>query len=101
VKPAEFHAEALEEYDAGLAHYAGVDAELARQFREAFVEVRERVQATPKLYAEDDDAGCRVAPVRGFPYALHYLELNEFVWVIAVAHHRRPPCYWLNRLSRS
>ena len=98
MKPARFHPDALAEHDEGLAHYAQVDDELARRFRLAVLEARERVQATPKLYAEDDDTGCRTAPVHGFPYALHYLEFDEFVWVIAVAHHRRRPGYWQGRL---
>jgi len=101
VKPARFHPEALEEYDDGLAHYAGVEDDLARRFRVAVVEARERVRAAPKLYAEDDDTGCRAAPVHGFPYVLHYLELDEFIWVIAVAHNRRRPGYWLDRLRRA
>jgi toxin ParE1/3/4 len=101
VKPVEVHVEALEEYDKGLAYYADIDDGLARRFQEAFVDARERMRATPKLYAEDDETGCRIAPIKGFPYALHYLELDEFIWVIAIAHYGRRPGYWLNRLRRT
>ena len=101
MKPARFHPEALEEYDQGLAYYAGkVDDDLAAQFRGAVETVRDRARETPKLYAEDEETGCREALVRGFPYSLHCPELDDYIWVVAVAHHRRRPRYWVNRLRR-
>ena len=39
----------------------------------------------------------RRAPVNRFPYHLVYPETPEFLWVIAVAHDRRRPKYWLPR----
>ena len=33
-----------------------------------------------------------------FPFSLYYIERTEDVWVIAVAHHRRRPGYWKERV---
>jgi len=44
-----------------------------------------------------EELNVRRAPVDRFPYHLVYLETPEFLWVIAVAHDRRQPRYWLPR----
>jgi toxin ParE1/3/4 len=36
--------------------------------------------------------------VRRFPYTIFYLELAEQIWIAAVAHQRRRPGYWRNRM---
>jgi toxin ParE1/3/4 len=38
--------------------------------------------------------------VDGFPYSILYSVEEAEVFVIAVAHHRRRPNYWLERLDR-
>ena len=35
-----------------------------------------------------------------FPYSLIYSIESEQVWVVAVAHHRRRPGYWQDRIDR-
>ena len=35
-----------------------------------------------------------------FPYFLIYSIESEQVWVVAVAHHRRRPGYWQDRIDR-
>ncbi len=40
----------------------------------------------------------RRVQIRRFPYSLVYAERDEFLIVIAVAHHRRRPDYWLRRI---
>lgn len=42
--------------------------------------------------------GTRRVQVRRFPYALVYTIRNEQLVILAVAHHRRRPEYWLRRL---
>ncbi|HEX2191461.1 MAG TPA: type II toxin-antitoxin system RelE/ParE family toxin [Longimicrobiaceae bacterium] len=42
-------------------------------------------------------AGTRRLQVRRFPYAPIYTARNEQLVVLAVAHHRRRPEYWLRR----
>ena len=35
--------------------------------------------------------------VRRFPYIIFYVELEEAIWIVAVAHGRRRPDYWRRR----
>lgn len=40
----------------------------------------------------------RRVQIRRFPYSLVYAEREDSLIVIAVAHHRRRPDYWLRRI---
>ena len=44
------------------------------------------------------DPTIRRRPVRRFPYHVVYLELPNRLQVLAVAHDRRKPAYWVGRL---
>ncbi|QSQ22682.1 type II toxin-antitoxin system RelE/ParE family toxin [Pyxidicoccus parkwayensis] len=44
--------------------------------------------------------GVRVAVMRRYPFVLPYLAREEWVVVLAVAHVRKRPGYWLRRLKR-
>jgi toxin ParE1/3/4 len=69
---------------------------LGGEFRREFKEVLKRVRAHPKWFRMDED-GLRYASLTRFPYAIIFLELDDQVWIAAVAHHKRRPGYWLNR----
>jgi plasmid stabilization system protein ParE len=43
-------------------------------------------------------AGTRRKTLRGFPYSIIYLQGPGSIDVVAVAHQRRDPGYWLDRL---
>jgi toxin ParE1/3/4 len=99
VKPARYHSEALSELDSAADGYAGIDDDLAREFRGAHRDARERIKANPKMYAVDDDTLCREAPLKKFPYSLHYMEFDDCIWILAVAHQKRRKGYWIDRLK--
>jgi hypothetical protein len=42
----------------------------------------------------------RSARVAGFPYSVAFVELENELRVIAIAHDKRKPGYWLKRLDR-
>ncbi len=44
-------------------------------------------------------ARARRVPVRGFPYHVVYLETASAIRILAFAHTRRRPGYWLSRLD--
>jgi plasmid stabilization system protein ParE len=46
-----------------------------------------------------DDLVLRQARVRRFPYHVGYLLTDEEIRVLAIAHNRRRPGYWLSRGS--
>jgi len=41
----------------------------------------------------------RRRPVQGFPYHVVYIELPDHLRVLAIAHDRRRPGYWMGRLG--
>ena len=45
------------------------------------------------------DLTIRRRPVRRFPYHVVYLELPDRLQILAIAHDRRRPAYWMGRLS--
>jgi hypothetical protein len=42
----------------------------------------------------------RMGRVRGFPYTIPFRPQGAIALVVAVAHHKRRPDYWLARLRR-
>jgi len=48
-------------------------------------------------------AGCpkvRKCRLARFPFSIYYVERSEDIWVLAVAHAKRCPGYWAERLDR-
>ena len=73
----------------GLEFLTAVDAAAAR------IEENPRIGSlTPGI----DDDGIRRVSVRRFPYHVVYIELPDRLQVLAVAHDRRRPAYWVGRL---
>jgi toxin ParE1/3/4 len=97
MKPATLHEDAEAELREALDHYArqreGLDGEFRREFEAAL----ERVRENPLLYAVENDDGVRYCPLRRFPFTLVYVDLEDCIWVAAVAHQRRRPRYWASR----
>jgi plasmid stabilization system protein ParE len=73
----------------GLEFLAAVDAAVTR------IEENPGIGSRPP--GVGDDAIRRVF-VRRFPYHVVYLELPDRLQVLAVAHDRRRPAYWVGRL---
>ena len=69
----------------------------AGEFRQEFEVRLRRVQENPQAYAAEDDAKVRYCPLRRFLYTLVYVELDERIWVAAVANQRRRPRYLVRR----
>jgi toxin ParE1/3/4 len=99
VKPFTIHADAEAELRKALESYEQQRAGLGGEFREEFEAALQRVRQNPFLYAVEDESGARHCPLRRFPYTLIYLDLEDHVWIVAVAHQRRRPGYWTRRLS--
>jgi plasmid stabilization system protein ParE len=48
-----------------------------------------------------DGAAIRVLPCRGYPYVVAWCVVEDVCVVLAVAHTRRRPGYWLYRAARA
>jgi toxin ParE1/3/4 len=97
MKPATLHAEAEDELRETLDSYESKKTGLGGEFRREFEAALQRVRENPQAYAAEDDSGIRYCPLHQFPYSLAYVELDDRIWVAAVAHHRRRPRYWARR----
>lgn len=93
MKPALLHEEAEAELREALDYYAGQRAGLDGELRREFEAALQRVRESPLLHATEDDDGVRYCPLRWFPYNLVYVDREDCIWVVAVAHQRRRPRY--------
>jgi toxin ParE1/3/4 len=97
VKPIIIHTEAIREFDSAIAYYEdqkiGLGLDLLSQVEEALG----KIQQNPNLGTQHTIAGVLRYVIQGFPYLIFYVELEEFIWVIAIAHGKRRPNYWKKR----
>ncbi len=97
MKPVTLHEAAEAELREALAYFEGQRAGLGGELRREFETALERVRTNPLAYAIEDNVGVRYGPLRRFPYMLVYVDLDDRIWVAALAHHRRHPRYWASR----
>jgi toxin ParE1/3/4 len=97
VRPFAIHADAEAELREALAYYEQQRTGLGREFRAEFEAALNRVRQNPLAYAAEDESGVRFCPFHRFSYTLVYLDLDDRVWVAAVAHQSRRPGYWARR----
>ena len=75
---------------------------LGTDFLEAVDTVVARIAGTPRMGAlvpGVSDQAIRRRPVRRFPYHVVYMELPDRLQILAIAHDRRRPRYWVGRLG--
>ena len=98
VSPAhlEFHPDAIAEARAAREWYAKHNPAAADAFMAELDRAVELILSAPQrwpLYLH----GTRRYLLRRFPYSIVYREIYGVVRVVAVAHGRRRPEYWINR----
>lgn len=70
----------------------GLGVDLTAEVEHAINRLEENPHIGPQL-----ERGTRKLRVNRFPYNLVYRILPDEVLVLAIAHHRRRPAYWLDR----
>jgi hypothetical protein len=98
LKRAIFHPQADDELAEAIAYYAKKAEGLGEQFYEAMGQLTAEIEAAPQLHRPWRH-GTRRHFNRRFPYALIYVERPTHLAVIAVAHFKRRPGYWRERLG--
>ncbi len=96
-----FHPDALAEYEAAAAWYAQRSEAAALTFATRVDAAIESICALPEawpLWPGRSDVRRRI--VRRLPYSTIYVIDAEAIVIIAIAHHKRTPGYWLARLRR-
>jgi toxin ParE1/3/4 len=96
VKEAIFHPEARAEMREAFNFYEARLDGLGLRFLSAVEQTSERISIQPQ--AGTPLAGeFRQRIVAGFPYNIIYRVWDDYIYLVAVAHHRRRPGYWRER----
>lgn len=96
----ELHPEASLEKDLAFDWYAERSQQSASLFYKALEEARSEIQAAPERWAEYLH-GTRRYLLKRFPFVIVYRVTALKIDIIAVAHGRQRPGYWVDRLGPS
>ena len=104
MKSVSVSAEALAEIRLARAWYQERSADAGRRFVDAIEEAVERIRGAPRSFVRvqlpQSDVELRRARLRRFPYSLVFVERDSLTAIIAIAHDKRRPLYWLARVAR-
>lgn len=94
--------EAVEEMEEAAEWYEERRPGLARHFLDEIEQLQgrivERPASYPRLDVPSSDLVIRRALLSRFPYAVVFLDREDEIRILAIAHTKRRPGYWLNRL---
>jgi toxin ParE1/3/4 len=103
VKPVGLSPEAVVELAEAASWYESRQPGLAIRFLQEIDQARHTIQSRPlsfpRLANTPVDLEIRRVLLPRFPYALVFFELQTEIRVLAVAHAKRHPDYWLNRIQ--
>jgi len=90
------HPEAIAEARAAREWYEAQNAEAAEAFMHELDVAIERIEEAPRQWPSYLDDTRRYL-LRRFPFIVVFRAVNDHVQILAVAHGRRRPGYWLGR----
>lgn len=99
------HPEAERELQAAIIWYERERPGLGSEFAAAIEEAFDAIQASPRACSpvpgwRSERLGIRRFGLDRFPFTVPFVIQEELVTVLAVAHVRRRPGYWLTRVTR-
>jgi plasmid stabilization system protein ParE len=100
VKPVNHDAEARCDILAAVRFYEERQPGLGERFLRLLDDTVRRVAERPGACGFYDKPPLRSAQVPKFPYRVLFVEDDEAVWIVAVAHLSRKPGWWRHRLER-
>lgn len=100
-KPFRAQDEASEELDHAARWYEERRPGLGQRFLASVDITLHQIQRFPgagaPVPAVPENLAVRQAPIKGFPYHVVYLETADTIHILAFAHDKRRPAYWLPR----
>lgn len=97
------HPEAVAEFDAAVRWYEaqepGIGLALIDRAQQARRDIADWPDAAPLFTTADDGTVIRSKAVRGYLYRVVYTVEPDAILILAYAHERREPGYWLHRLA--
>ncbi len=97
MKPVIFHRDAEADLEIGVAWYEKQRVGLGADLREKVEDAVERILDNPAKHLRYKRKDIRKCRVKRFPYTIYFLELEDAIWIAAVAHDKRKPDYWATR----
>ncbi len=91
------HPDAALEHEEQIAYYEERRAGLGRRYHLAMLRAIDRASRAPRSFKIVRSPNLHKVSLRGFPFAVIYRELDSVLQVLAIAHHRRAPNYWVGR----
>ena len=92
-----FHPDAETEHLETVVYYETRRPGLGAHYLAAFEQVVEAVRENAHRYRIVREPDIRRAPLARFPLSIIYRETSERIEILAVAHHKRRPAYWIAR----
>jgi plasmid stabilization system protein ParE len=93
----ELTAEAIKEFNEAVDWYQAHSNDAALGFIAAAESALETILLAPDRYPFTY-AGCRYCRLPRYPFQVIYIDDDERLVVVAIAHTKREPGYWLGRL---
>ena len=97
MRPVRFISPALAEVAAAAEYYLARSQRAAERFMDAVDHGVDLARSNHNL-GSPTEGGARKLTLSGYPYDLIYSVRDEEIVVNAVAHHRREPFFWMDRL---
>lgn len=91
------HTEARQELDGAIAYYESQKLGLGLELLSEVEKALRKIQQNPNLGTPYNIEGIRRYTIQHFPYLIFYVELEEVIWIVAIAHAKREPDYWKKR----
>ena len=80
-------------------HQAGLGEDFLAQVQRAYASIRSNPISLPRLEYYSGEHEVRRCLMHQFPYLVIYVCRPDETVVVAIAHTRRKPLYWLDRLN--
>lgn len=93
-----FHPAAEAEHLESVAYFESKRPGLGVGYLAEFERVMATICESPGRYPIEQKPDLRRKRMKRFPFTILFREVASSVQVLAVAHHRRRPAYWLGRL---
>ena len=91
--------EAEQELDSAVEYHEQIEPGLGLRLKAEARAVIQWIAANPEL-ARLRPNGYRRVNLKVFPYYVAYLIWADTIWVVAIAHSRKPPEYWIGRTNK-
>ncbi|MBK8131420.1 MAG: type II toxin-antitoxin system RelE/ParE family toxin [Gammaproteobacteria bacterium] len=95
-----FHRAALAEHLDEVAFYESRLPGLGADYLAEFDAVMARICATPDFYPRIDGSDLRKGGLKRFPFHVIYRAEPVQIVILAIAHQRRRPAYWVGRIGK-